>query len=94
MRSGMPQGHELVVAFDHTEGGLIARGELKGFEVAGADGKFVGARAQIDGAAIRVSSPQVEKPLTVRYAWTSSPTASLFNGAGLPASPFEWAASR
>ncbi len=90
VRSAMPQAHELVISFNHTTGGLVARGELSAFEVAGRDGKFVGASASIDGTTIHISSPQVDQPVAVRYAWKSAPAASLFNGTGLPASPFEW----
>ena len=31
---------------------------------------------------------EIEKPTSVRYAWANSPTATLFNRDGLPASPF------
>lgn len=27
-------------------------------------------------------------PVAVRYAWTDNPICNLYNGAGLPASPF------
>jgi sialate O-acetylesterase len=90
VRQAAPQGREIVIAFDHTEGGLVARDGLNGFEVAGRDGKFAGAVAVINGATVHVSSPQVQEPVSVRYAWKSAPSAALFNGAGLPASPFEW----
>jgi sialate O-acetylesterase len=35
-----------------------------------------------------VSSPSVLNPKEVRYAWQSNPVATLYNGAGLPATPF------
>jgi len=35
-----------------------------------------------------LSSPQVHDPEFVRYGWANYPTVNLFNGAGLPASPF------
>jgi sialate O-acetylesterase len=35
-----------------------------------------------------VSSSDVPEPLAVRYAWQADPTATLVNGAGLPAVPF------
>ena len=41
-----------------------------------------------------VSSPEVKQPVAVRYAWEANPTCNLYNGAGLPASPFrtdDWA---
>jgi sialate O-acetylesterase len=35
-----------------------------------------------------VHSDQVAKPVAVRFAWTDTAEPNLFNGAGLPASPF------
>jgi sialate O-acetylesterase len=38
---------------------------------------------------VLVSSPQISKPVAVRYAWADNPLgANLYNAAGLPASPF------
>jgi sialate O-acetylesterase len=61
---------------------------LTGFEVAGADGKFVPATARIDGHTVIASSPAVPEPRFVRYGWANSPQCNLFNGEDLPASPF------
>ncbi len=75
--------------FDHHAKGLAAKGgELTGFEVAGADGKFVPATAKIDGNTVVAGSPDVAEPVYVRYGWANSPQCNLFNGEGLPASPF------
>ena len=68
--------------------------ELKGFSIAGADHRFVWATATIDGDAVLVSSPEVQDPQAVRYAWANNPEANLYNKDGLPASPFrtdDWA---
>jgi len=62
--------------------------ELEGFAICGADHKWVWADAKIDGDSVVVWSDQVSKPVAVRYAWASNPTCNLYNGAGLPASPF------
>jgi len=35
-----------------------------------------------------VSSPEVLYPVAVRYGWSDNPVCNLYNGAGLPASPF------
>jgi sialate O-acetylesterase len=83
------EGDRLRVWFDSTGGGLTSRGEPRGFELAGADGTFRPASARIEGATIVVSAPEVKEPRAVRYAWSSSPEASLFNREGLPASPFQ-----
>ena len=83
------KGDRAVLSFTHTEGGLIAQGgELKGFTVAGPDGKFVTAKAAIEGNTVVVSSEAVPQPTAVRYGWAAFPEVNLFNKAGLPASPF------
>ena len=75
--------------FGHTAGGLVAKGgRLKGFTIAGEDRKFATANARIEGRSVVVSSPEVKKPVAVRYAWTTNPECTLYNQAGLPASPF------
>ena len=62
---------------------------LKQFAVAGADKKWYWADAVIDGNNIIISSPQVPKPLEVRYAYDHNPAGcNLYNKDGLPASPF------
>ncbi len=72
--------------------GARAVGE-SGFEIAGADGVYMDAGAQIlpgDGerVTVRVEAPQVGSPTAVRYAWKSWGPAPLFNGAELPALPY------
>ena len=89
-RQATRSGDSLNVWFDHAQSGLVAKsGSLTGFEIAGADRKFFPAEAVIEADHARVSSPAVKDPVVVRYAWSSTPDASLFNGAGLPASPFQ-----
>jgi sialate O-acetylesterase len=83
------QGGEIVLRFRHTEGGLAAHGgALKGFQIAGDDHAWKAASARIEGDTVVVSHPSVSQPVAVRYAWASNPEANLYNGAGLPASPF------
>jgi hypothetical protein len=90
----LPAGHELLgrevaLRFRHTEGGLVARGgPLTGFQVAGEDRQWRPATARIDGDRVIVSSPDVPRPVAARYAWENFPACNLYNGAGLPASPF------
>jgi sialate O-acetylesterase len=61
---------------------------LQGFSIAAADKKLHRAAARIDGDSVVVSSPEVEAPVSVRYAWEDSPQCNLYNKEGLPASPF------
>jgi sialate O-acetylesterase len=88
-RQATPEGNAIRVWFEHHAKGLMAKGgEVTGFEVAGADGRFVPAMAKIDGNTVVVSSDAVTEPRFVRYGWANSPQCNLFNGEGLPASPF------
>ncbi|HRU04399.1 MAG TPA: sialate O-acetylesterase [Candidatus Brocadiia bacterium] len=83
------EGGKARISFDCVGGGLVAKdGELKGFAVAGKDGKFAAAQAKIDGADVVVWSDEVKEPAAVRYAWANNPVWSLMNKEGLPASPF------
>jgi len=78
------------VRFSNARLGLktMDSGPVKGFEIAGADYKFVWADARIDGDSVVVSSPAVKSPVAVRYGWADNPECTLYSGAGLPASPF------
>jgi sialate O-acetylesterase len=87
-RQVTPEGGSLRVWFDHAAGLEAKRGALTGFEVAGADGLFIPARATIDGNTIVLKSTAVEEPVSARYGWENSPECHLYNAAGLPASPF------
>jgi sialate O-acetylesterase len=83
------EGGAVRVKFDHAVGLMARGGTVGGFEIAGADQKFVPAEAKIVGDAVVVRSPAVTAPTAVRYAWADYPdTANLDNGAGLPAAPF------
>ena len=69
-------------------------GEVKGFIIAGADQKWAWAQAKIVGNTVEVSSPDVPKPVAVRYGWANNPPCNLYNSANLPAAPFrtdDWA---
>ncbi len=84
------KGSAISVKFKYVEGGLEAKGgePLKGFAIAGQDGKWVWADAKIEGDRVVVSSAKIEKPVAVRYAWADNPVCTLYNKAGLPAVPF------
>jgi sialate O-acetylesterase len=83
------RGNTARVRFKHTDGGLKGgEGALKGFAIAGKDGKFVWADARIEGDSVVLLSAEVSQPIAVRYGWADNPIGNLQNGAGLPASPF------
>jgi sialate O-acetylesterase len=83
--------NKIILHFDHVGSGLIANdGEaLSEFAIAGADKKFVWAKAIIQADKVIVWSNLVQKPMYVRYAWADNPVhPNLYNKEGLPASPF------
>ncbi len=84
--------NSVTVSFGHAGGGLVTRAggdTVTCFAIAGADRRFVWARATIEGAKVIVWSPDVSQPVAVRYAWGNSPkNPCLYNHAGLPAAPF------
>lgn len=76
------------VTFVGAAGGLRLANDGAGFELAAADGRFVAARAAIDGEAVVLRADGISAPQSVRYAWGAVPKWSLHDGAGLPAAPF------
>jgi sialate O-acetylesterase len=83
------EGGEIRIRFKHVGSGLQLPGDtLRGFSIAGSDKKFSRATARMEGNVVIVSSPDVREPVAVRYDWADSPEGNLYNGAGLPASPF------
>jgi len=90
LKSASFGGGKAVVTFGDAGKGLEARGsDLKGFSIAGADGKFVWANAKIVGQdKIELSNSAVKQPTAVRFGWANYPVVNLWNKDGLPAHPF------
>ncbi len=83
------ENERAVISFDHLGSGLMAKdGALTGFTIAGKDGKFVTASAEIKGAIVSVRSDEIARPVAVRYNWAMMAEGNLFNREGLPAAPF------
>ena len=87
-------GGKAVLTFTHVGGGLKSTSggkELKFFEIAGEDGKYVPAHATIEADTVVVHSDQIAKPAYVRYLFRKpkpDPEFSLVNAEGLPATSF------
>ena len=78
------------MSFDGVGRGLVTADGAPptGFAIAGADRRWYWADARITGDSIVVSSPNVPKPVAVRYGWADNPPNTLRNREGLPAAPF------
>ena len=82
-------GDRATITFNHAGSGLVARGGiLRGFALAGADRQFYRADASLRGNSVLVTSPDVTRPVAVRYDWGNNPIGSLYNREGLPTFPF------
>jgi sialate O-acetylesterase len=84
-------GNKATVVFKNVDQGLVVKGShIAGFEVAGSDGKFVGAEATIgsDGKSVVVSAPGVPEIIDIRYGNYYYLEVTLFDKNGLPVAPF------
>jgi sialate O-acetylesterase len=86
------EGDKIRVRFTHLGQGLAFKPADKpqGFALAGTNGIYRWATASVDGDTVVLTSTNVPRPVSVRYAWSESRTwANLFNQDGLPAIPFQ-----
>lgn len=94
-------GDLIRLRFLHTDGGLMTArkegidtpvpepGKVRWISLKGPDGKWTEANAEIDGDTVIVHLAGQSQPQEIAYAWAGFPLgANLYNGAGLPASPF------
>jgi sialate O-acetylesterase len=84
------EGGRVVVTFSSSGEGLRTRDNQPSnfWELAGADGKFVPARAEISGANVFLEASEVPHPTAVRLGWRSDSNCNLINSADLPVLPF------
>jgi sialate O-acetylesterase len=102
IQSAKLKGEKVVLSFTEKGRGLMtgavdeefrvseSQATPANFELAGSDGSFVPAQAEIEGDTILICSDAVRTPVTARYVWKNNPdpAANLYNSEGLPASPF------
>jgi sialate O-acetylesterase len=83
------EGNKIMLLFANADRGLkLSDTKSNNFTIAGADRIFYPATVIIKGNSLLVSSPKVKQPQAVRYAFTNTSIATLFNGEGLPAASF------
>lgn len=83
------EGNKLILEFDYSGSGLMAKETIvTGFEIAGADKKYIPASASLNGKTIELSAKRISIPKYARYAWKDYIVGTLFNQEGLPASSF------
>lgn len=88
-RSAEGENGKIRLKFDHADSGLVIKDATAGnFIIAGADRRFVEAKAVVDGDTILVANEKVTDPVAMRYCWGAANEGTLFNKEGLPASSF------
>ncbi len=85
------EGEKAIVKFANASKGLVTKdGKPPAlFELAGPDGVYARAAAQIESDTVILTSDKVKNPQTVRFAWSAMAEGfNLYNKEGLPAMPF------
>jgi sialate O-acetylesterase len=84
-------GAQAIVHFENAAGLTTRDGKAPDwFQIGGDNGYFVDAVAKIEGETVVLSSPDVNKVTAVRFAWDKLAEPNLANGAGLPATAFQF----
>ena len=88
IREAKREGGAVRLSFRFPEGLTLEKGEQTFY--LSADGKnfFPADSVVVENDTLFVRSAAVPEPAEVRYAWSDFPPTPLYNGAGLPASPF------
>jgi len=84
-------GDSIIVTFSHVVEGLKTNDKrrVSWFEIAGADGVFRPAFAEIrEKDKVAVFLPEIKQPVKVRFGWHETAVPNLVNSEGLPATPF------
>jgi sialate O-acetylesterase len=76
------------IYFTNTDNGLISKGSLTEFYVAGDDKIFKPAEAKIEKNSVVVWSKDVVKPFAVRYGFRNGATLNLYSKEGVPVNLF------
>lgn len=90
-RSMKIEGRKIRIEYTNVGAGLSIHdkyGYVRGYEIAGLDGRFFSAQAKQDGNDVVVFNDLIEHPVAVRYDWRGFPDGNIFNQEGLPAPPF------
>ena len=79
----------ITIKFSHADGLTTSDNTPpRAFELAGGDGIFHPATAEIINDTIFLTNNKITHPNSVRYAWSNYPDVNLVNSSGLPAHPF------
>ncbi len=94
IKSAVKEEESVLLTFETFGCGLEAgqdeqHTKLIGFSLAGPDGIYYPAEADISGDTVSLNCSGVKNPETVRYAYGKYIPSNLYGGSGLPAEPFQ-----
>lgn len=83
-------GNQVVLSFMNASYGFTPVDKIKGFEIAGSDGIFYPADAEVvkNKKSLILTSSNVAQPICVRYAYKNWPECNFKNSLGYPLIPF------
>jgi sialate O-acetylesterase len=89
-RSSKKFKDRIELVFDHAQRGLVIteNEQGNGFQIAAEDRVFKSAVVRVRGSRLVVSHPLITNPQAIRYAFSNTAQATLFNVEGLPAPSF------
>lgn len=89
-RSMSVEGNKIRIYLNHAEKGLILSfGDIpQFFEIAGGDGVYENAKAEIEGNTILLWSDNITSPISARYFWKNYAVPNVFSTDGYPLAPF------
>jgi len=84
------EGDKIILSFNYAKSGLVIkeRNGENNFLIAGIDQVFRKASVKIDDDKLIISNEKIKNPIAVRYCFTNTSEATLFNEDNLPASSF------
>ncbi len=88
LRSAVRKGGDVVLTFDHAAGLQVKGGFLQELEIKSEKTDWQTITARVEGNRLVIPAAEFAGPVSVRLGWRAHPLANLYNGAGLPASPF------
>jgi sialate O-acetylesterase len=80
--------NKIRIYFTNAENGLISKGPLAEFYIAGKDRIFKPAQAKIEKNSVVVWSKDVPEPVAVRFGFRNGATLNLYNKDGVPVNLF------
>lgn len=83
------EGNKFILSFENRGSGLWLANDGVGFEIAGDEGQYERAHAEIQGETVVIWHEAIDHPVAARYAYGAFPDVSLYNKEGFPAEQFK-----